>query len=277
VIVIPMAGRSQRFFDAGYARPKYELDLEGRSVFAHAVASFEASFRARPFRFIAQAEAEAFVRREAAALGVADFEVVALPGPTAGQAETVELGTRGWEGALTIFNIDTFRPGFAFPGAPLDAADGWLEVFRGSGANWSYVRPAAEGPWALETAEKKPISDLCCTGLYHFARAADFRRALAAERARPQAAELYVAPLYNHLIAEGARIGWRLVERDAVVFCGTPAEYEGLRSSPQGEVADRPEGVSTQTLLKANTDLLSGNPLVCREGGIVGVSSGTPA
>jgi hypothetical protein len=143
------------------------------------------------------------------------------------------LDAAGWSGALTIFNIDTFRPGFAFPGEPLASADGWLEVFRGAGANWSYVKPApGPGPWALETAEKRPISDLCCTGLYHFARAADFRAALAAERCAPQARELYVAPLYNHLIAAGARIGWRLIERSEVAFCGTPAEYEGLNSSP---------------------------------------------
>ena len=83
-------------------------------------------------------------------------------------------------------------------------------------------------PWALETAEKRPISDLCCTGLYHFARAGDFRAALAAERAAPQAPELYVAPLYNHLIAAGARIGWRLIAGSEVVFCGTPDEYEAL-------------------------------------------------
>ncbi len=231
MIVIPMAGRSQRFFDAGYDRPKFMLELAGRSVFAHAVASFEAVFAATPFLFICAEDARPFVRDEARALGVADFEVVSLAAPTAGQAETVERGLdeTGHDGALTIFNIDTFRPGFAFPLPPLAEADGWLEVFRGSGANWSYVRPApGPGPWALETAEKRPISDLCCTGLYHFARAADFRAALAAERAAPQAAELYVAPLYNHLIARGLRIGWRLIEVNEVMFCGTPAEYEVL-------------------------------------------------
>jgi hypothetical protein len=231
MIVIPMAGRSQRFYDAGYDRPKFELELKGRSVFAHAVESFRTAFATTPFLFIAAAGAAPFVRREARALGIADFEVVSLSAPTAGQAETVELGLEavGWAGALTIFNIDTFRPGFTFPAAPLDRADGWLEVFRGAGANWSYVRPApGPEPWALETAEKRPISDLCCTGLYHFARTADFRAALAAERASPQAAELYVAPLYNHLIARGLRIGWRLIAAQEVVFCGTPAEYLSL-------------------------------------------------
>jgi hypothetical protein len=232
MIVIPMAGRSQRFFDAGYPVPKHQLLLQGRSVFAHAVGSFSAQFATHRFRFIAAAEAAAFVRREARDLGIADFEVVALDRPTAGQAETVEQGIADLaaDAALTIFNIDTFRPGFAFPGPPLDTADGWLEVFRGSGANWSYVKPAPGAePWAEATAEKHPISDLCCTGLYRFARAGDFRAALAAERAAPQASELYVAPLYNHLIATGARIGWRLIERTEVVFCGTPAEYEALK------------------------------------------------
>lgn len=225
-----MAGRSQRFYDAGYDRPKFMLELGGRSVFAHAVGSFAAAFASTPFLFIAAEEALPFVRHEVAELGVADFEVVGLDAVTGGQAETVERGldATGWAGPLTIFNIDTFRPGFAFPGEPLASADGWLEVFRGSGDNWSYVRPAPDGPWALETAEKRPISNLCCTGLYHFAQSGDFRAALAAERKAPQARELYVAPLYNHLIARGARIGWRLITPNEVVFCGAPAEYEAL-------------------------------------------------
>jgi hypothetical protein len=237
MIVIPMAGRSQRFFDAGYRQPKFMLDLAGRSVFAHAVDSFRDVFEQQRFLFILPEGAAAadFVRDECAALGVRDYALVSLTQPTAGQAETVVLGLDSLSipaaTPITIFNIDTFRPGFSFPGPPLEAMDGWLEVFRGGGDNWSYVRPAP-GPerLALETAEKRPISDLCCTGLYHFAKAGDFRRALEAERAAPQAAELYVAPLYNHLIQAGARIGYREIARDQVIFCGVPAEYESLQA-----------------------------------------------
>ncbi|WP_296598579.1 capsular biosynthesis protein [Phenylobacterium sp.] len=229
MIVIPMAGRSQRFLDAGYDRPKFMLDLHGRTVFEHAVSSFEAYFDSDPFVFITALDAIGWVEAEVRRLGIATWEVVGLERPTAGQAETVEQGLGAWDGELTIFNIDTFRPGFQFPGGLLDRADGWLEVFRGEGANWSYVRPApGPEPWALETAEKRPISDLCCTGLYHFAAADDFRAALDEERRSPQAAELYVAPLYNHLLRRGRRIGYNLIGRHEVVFCGTPAEYEAL-------------------------------------------------
>lgn len=239
MIVIPMAGRSQRFFDAGYGQPKYMLELSGRSVFAHAVESFRSAFERARFLFILPADetAAAFVRSECATVGVRDFVLVSLTQPTAGQAETVELGLNRLSAPdatpLTIFNIDTFRPGFTFPGSPLEDMAGWLEVFRGEGANWSYVRPApGPAPLALETAEKRPISDLCCTGLYHFARSGDFRSALQAERAAPQAAELYVAPLYNHLIQAGARVGYREILRDEVIFCGTPTEYEDLLARP---------------------------------------------
>ncbi|MDP2215602.1 NTP transferase domain-containing protein [Phenylobacterium sp.] len=236
MIVIPMAGRSQRFYDAGYAVPKFMLDLNGKSVFAHAVESFRGLFDQTAFLFVLPPgeEAAAFVRAECQALGLKDVALVTLDRPTAGQAETVELGLASVAAPdtspLTIFNIDTFRPGFTLPGG-LASADGWLEVFRGTGANWSYVRPGpGPEPLVVETAEKRPISDLCCTGLYHFARADRFRQALAAERAAPQAAELYVAPIYNHLIGSGAQISYRLIERQEVIFCGTPAEYEDLQT-----------------------------------------------
>ncbi|WP_304186342.1 hypothetical protein, partial [Phenylobacterium aquaticum] len=235
MIVIPMAGRSQRFFDAGYTLPKFMLPLGGESVFAHAVGSFAAYFASLPFLFIVAPGAEniAFVEAECARLGVASARVLELTAITAGQAETVAIGLDGAgiddAEPITIFNIDTFRPGFEFPGAWFAGLDGWLEVFEGEGANWSYVRPA-EGdlPLAAETAEKRRISNLCCTGLYHFARAGDFRAALAAERLAPQAAELYVAPLYNHLIGRGGKTGYSLIDPADVIFCGTPQEYQAL-------------------------------------------------
>ena len=238
-----MAGRSQRFYDAGYTVPKFALPLsDGALVFDAAVASFRGLFDSEPFLFVTHADSESFVRARCEHLGVRRASIAVLTEPTAGQAESVERGLdlsgAAADAALTIFNIDTFRPGFEWPGPWFAGLDGWLEVFRGEGANWSYVRPApGPEPLAAETAEKRPISDLCCTGLYHFARADQFRLALAEERRQPQAHELSVAPLYNHLIGRGLRIGWRLVEREAIVFCGTPAEYEalGIAAEPPAE------------------------------------------
>jgi len=237
MIVIPMAGLSSRFTKAGYTKPKYMLPLAGKSVFSHSIESFAAYFETMPFIFIARtvADTEAFIREETLKLGIKDVRIIILDHETAGQAETVEFGVMkaglDLETPLTIFNIDTFRKNFRFPDTPwFKTSDGYLEVFKGEGANWSYVGPEENSaePRAAKTTEKKPISDLCCDGLYHFARASDFLNALAQERLAPSSPELYVAPLYNHLIKQGRNIHYDLVPKDMITFCGIPSEYTAL-------------------------------------------------
>lgn len=239
MIVIPMAGLSRRFSDAGYTLPKYMLPLHGKSVFAHSINSFAALFHNTSFLFIARriADTEAFLRRECSSLGLTNSRFAMLDRETGGQAETVELGLNALavveDEPITIFNIDTFRAGFTFPeDGWFPTSDGYLEVFRGSGTNWSYVGPVigAQEPLVATTTEKRPISDLCCDGLYHFARAGDFRHALEKERSSSSLPELYVAPLYNHLISAGQRIHYNLVPAEKITFCGIPAEYELARS-----------------------------------------------
>lgn len=239
MIVIPMAGLSRRFTEAGYSVPKYMLPAHGRSVFAHAVGSFAAYARSLPFLFIVRdvCGTPDFVRAECATLGLSDLHVVVLDAPTAGQAETVEAGVRragiSPDTPLTIFNIDTFRPDFRFP-TQFDIAevDGYIEVFLGAGANWSYVKAA--GPSSnrvIETAEKRSISDLCCTGLYHFHSAGhylDAYRQFVGGASAMGLSELYVAPMYNILIAKGADIRFTLIAPNKVIFCGLPSEYEAF-------------------------------------------------
>jgi len=242
MIVIPMAGLSRRFTEAGYTSPKYMLPARGRSVFGHAVGSFAAYADTLPFLFIVRdvAGTPDFVRAECRSLGIREALVVVLDRETRGQAETVEIGMRKAgvpDGApVTVFNIDTFRPGFAFPSFADEPTDGYLEVFRGEGTNWSYVRPATpDGSLLAETAEKRPISDLCCTGLYHFASAGLYRSAYADYEAALSSAdswrELYVAPMYNLLIQRGCAIRYATIARNDVVFCGVPAEYEAFIAS----------------------------------------------
>lgn len=242
MIVIPMAGQSRRFREAGYPRPKYELPLHGESLFARCVRSFEHYFGSERFVFVARRELDAasFIAAECDRLGLADHHTVLLERPTAGQAETVLLGLHeagaGDNESLLVFNIDTIRPGYAFP-ADAEQADGYLEVMRASGEHWSFVRPAAAFTRRVaETTEKRRISALCCTGLYHFARAADFSDACeAAMRAsdlyRERWGELYIAPLYNSLLRAGRRIVYVEVPPGAVQCAGTPAEYEALLAS----------------------------------------------
>lgn len=240
MIIIPMAGLSSRFFKAGYTKPKYMLDLNGEPLFDTCLKSFSTYFKSEHFLFIVRDvyATKEFVNERVKHLGIASYSVDILSEETRGQAETVYLGLQSisdLEQSITIFNIDTIRPEFLFPDFFL-GKDSYLEVFKGSGNNWSFVKPASEqSNEVILTTEKNPISDLCCTGLYHFASANQFLEAYNYFSQLPKeqwdAGELYVAPLYNHIIGKAQPVKFHLIGRDEVIFCGTPEEYESLKTN----------------------------------------------
>jgi hypothetical protein len=243
IFIFPMAGESGRFARAGYHPPKFRLMVHGAALFDHAVGGFSAYFGEDRFLFITRdADSMAFAAQRCRALGVTKPEVVTLGHGTSGQAETVFLGLEKAciddDDSIVIFNIDTFRPGYRKPDHVADpSCAGYLEVFHGAGPGWSYVAVDPQSPDRVAAvAEKLPISDLCCTGLYHFRKAGDFRWAYrhpAPPRSEAERQERYVAPLYNALIARGDRIAFTLIALSQTVFCGTPEEYEKAEASEE--------------------------------------------
>lgn len=236
MIVIPMSGGSSRFFKAGFDRPKYELDIAGRSLFWHSLWSFKDYFSAETFVFVTRKDfdARSFVSAQCELLGISNYLIVELDKVTRGQAESVYLGVKdipGHDEGMVIFNIDTIRPGFRYP-EYIGDVDGYLEVFRGDGDGWSFVRVAADNPErVVETSEKLRISDHCSTGLYYFRTKGAFMYAFESALSEvddfmSRWRELYVAPLYNYLIRQGADIRCSLVDKHDVFFSGTPDEYE---------------------------------------------------
>jgi hypothetical protein len=238
-----MAGESRRFAEAGYVRPKFRLTVHGACLFDHAVGGFRDYFSDDQFIFITRdAEGAEFASERCRTLGLGNWRVLNLGAKTSGQAETVLIGIDNAgiadDEALVIFNIDTFRPGYAKPEHVGDSScAGYLEVFRGSGPGWSYVAEDPRVPGKVAAvAEKRPISDLCCTGLYYFRRAADFRWAYrhpGPSQSEAERRERYVAPLYNALIARGERIALTVVACSQVVFCGTPEEFQTAGASEE--------------------------------------------
>jgi len=244
-IIIPMAGLSSRFTKAGYVLPKYMLYIKNRSLFNLAVSSFEKYFDSCRFVFVARDvfDTKTFIEKECELMGIKDFEVVILPAPTKGQAETVLKGIKEASVAkdepILIFNIDTFRPGFTFP-QEMDDWDGYLEVFVGSGKNWSYARTESDtSTLVVETAEKREISKYCSTGLYYFKSSEMFLNAYVENQEKPitGVAELYVAPLYNYMIAKSLKIHIHVIDRQDVIFSGVPSEYEDLLRKEFGDQA----------------------------------------
>lgn len=257
MIVFPMAGLSSRFTKAGYNKPKYMLPVGDGSMFSAAVKSFSALFETDEVLFVCRdvANTQEFIETELARMRPrpSKSRIVVLDGPTSGQAETVYKGLQHAQVAddtpLTIFNIDSIRHRFSHPVLfDVMKVDGYLEVFRGAGDHWSFVRPAGgdttEGA-VVEVAEKQRISNLCSTGLYYFRRADMFcslyEETLSQDPATLQGGERYVAPLYNSAIRKGWDIRYSSVDSADIDFTGTPDEYEAyLRRGDFGESFNRP-------------------------------------
>lgn len=234
--ILPMAGAGSRFTRAGYALPKYAIPAQGQPLLVHALRSLPL---ARVDRLVLVAQRSAVAQADPLSLLPPDLarRVSALElidGLTGGQAETV-LAAQAHidERPLLIYNCDTafHSPTLAdLLTDPARSRDGVLGSFAGRGSHWSFARLDPQGR-VLETAEKQRISPHCLTGLYHFQRGSDFlnvaRPACAAARAARAAGaadtpEVYVAPLYNALIAQGRHF---VLDPVAQFWpLGTPAE-----------------------------------------------------
>lgn len=235
MFIIPMVGKSSRFFKEGYTEPKYKLLIDGISVFENSVRSFQKYFLTDKFLFLVRSDYNAadFVRENVQKMGILDYSIIVFSEETQGQADTVYQGLAKASSYISvdepiyIFNIDTFRPGFVK--SPQSAKDGYLEVFEGEGTHWSFAL-AGEAGRVLRTAEKERISDLCSNGLYYFRTPAIFNEAFedSLERDLKAKGEYYIAPLYNYLIEKGLSVGYELIPAEEIVFCGTPEEYHAL-------------------------------------------------
>jgi len=239
MFILPMLGRSTRFYSAGYKLPKYKLPLgnSDRLLIDWVLLSFNKYFHSDLFVLICRRDSgdELFLRKRLRDLGVINFKVIVVDGETRGQAESVSIGLDGLtlSDELFIFNIDTFLYNFD-KWSLRHRSTGYLEVFKGEGNHWSFVKPSsADSDLAESVVEKVRVSDLCSNGLYYFASVQEYLLAYSDFQRNPigNYSEQFVAPLYNSVIQRGGLVRFRLIPFDEIGFSGTPSEYLALQSN----------------------------------------------
>jgi NDP-sugar pyrophosphorylase family protein len=232
-VVIPMAGRGSRFADVGYELPKPLLPIHGVPMIEVVVRNLTPQEPAR-FVFVCRAE------------HVAQYGFVPALREIAPGCEIVTIDTVTQGAACTVLLTE----GVVDPGAPLiiansdqwvdheidehlaqlrrDGLDGLIMTMTADDPKWSFVE--LDGDRVTNVVEKEVVSSEATVGIYTFARATDYfegARAMMAADRRVNG-EFYVAPVYNELIAAGARIGIDNVGVDGggMYGLGTPADYE---------------------------------------------------
>lgn len=239
-IVIPMAGRGSRFADAGYRDPKPLIPVAGVPMIRLVISNL-APAREHRFVFVCQrAHVAAYDLERRLRAWAPGCELVLLDGVTEGAACTVlaAAGLIDNGDELMIANSDQYVDvdiDHYLSRMPAQRLDGLIMTMTAHDPKWSFVGLGADGLVA-RVVEKQVISDEATVGIYNFARGADFvagaRRMIAAD-ARVNN-EFYVAPVYNELIAGGARVGICNVGAEAAGMygLGIPADLRLFESLP---------------------------------------------
>jgi dTDP-glucose pyrophosphorylase len=211
--LITMAGGGTRFRGAGYQVPKMMIKVRGKTLMEWSLDSLPLEMCTQLIFVVLQEHEDnfsvsTFIDEH---YGGRSFTVtfIYLPSITRGQAESALLAAKTFdkEEALLIYNIDTmFRSKTLKKSLQRRDIDGVLGCFYSSDPRYSYARVDNDG-FVLETAEKRVISNLALTGLYHFNHAGDFVDVANQSIEQNQLInnEFYIAPLYNKLIARGQR------------------------------------------------------------------------
>jgi len=234
-VIIPAAGKGQRFKEAGYENPKPKILVGSKPMI---IAAFD--------NLQVEADATFALMRDDVdwALGE-DLEyrgnVVELASRTRGTVDTCllafEKGGIDGQWPLLIANCDQILEWdhLAFYYFCQNTKlDGVIVTFdcHDHDPRWSYCEMNHDGT-VRRVAEKEPISTVANVGIYFWKRGSDFVKY--AERMIEKDirvnGEYYAAPVYNEAIADGKRIG--VFKADKFWSLGTPELLKAYLERPR--------------------------------------------
>lgn len=226
-LVVTMAGEARRFRDMGIRTPKWALRVGGTSMLERSLTSMsellDAGWHLVLVALESHIDSEAW-RGSLAGLRWA-YDVVSLPATPHGQAYSAVAASRIVDGTepIAIWNIDTLiLPGIE----PLGKDSGnWLTLTQSPGDHWSFAEldPCLN---VVRTSEKIRISPYTSIGLYGFSSMGLFAELIRREESvvTPGSGELYIAPLYNHLVMDGRSVSALALPVERLFPFGTPDE-----------------------------------------------------
>ena len=239
-IVVPMAGAGSRFAKAGFKIPKPLIPVRGTPMIRLVIENVRPQ-REHRFIFVVQEAHDSEYGLEPQLIEWAGHNavVVRVNGLTAGAASTVLAAEHllDSEDPLMIVNSDQWVD------VSIDDClcraddfhDGLIMTMYANDPKWSFVGVTPDG-YVTRVAEKEVISNLATLGIYNFARGADFvfgAKSMIAANERVNG-EFYVAPVYNKLIRNGAKVGVFSIgsEAQGMYGLGIPADLELFLSLP---------------------------------------------
>jgi len=239
-IVVPMAGRGSRFANAGYTTPKPLIPVGRRPMIQWIIDNIRPN-RPHQFTFICLAEhLEKYPEVPAELKRICPgCNIIPVRAVTEGAACTVLLAKEiiNSDDPLMIANSDQIVDldiNDYLAAADSPGVGGLIMTFWADHPKWSYCRMRADGT-VSEVLEKQVVSNEATVGIYNFRKGRDYVRAaeqMIAKNLRVNG-EFYVAPTYNQLIEEGARVITMKTgeERKGMYGLGIPEDLDFFKTT----------------------------------------------
>lgn len=234
-IIITMAGLGSRFQKAGYKKPKFMIEVKGKTLFEWSMLSLT-DFNSLPntkYIFITRKEtnSSSFIKTQMEKFGIHNIEIIEIDKVTDGQATTTMLAKPYWNKneEMIIYNIDTYVEPGTIKYSSI-SGDGFIPCFNAPGDHWSFVKLDQNGN-ATEVREKQRISDNCTIGLYYFKNCTLYEKLYNdyySNNNNLEKGEKYIAPLYNHMIKQGMSVRIEVLPTKKVHVLGTPEEVKAF-------------------------------------------------
>ena len=211
-VVMPMAGRGQRFLDQGINVPKPLIKLGDRTIIEWLISTL--AIPNAHFIFIVRKEhVEGNKIDQILKSIMPDADIIVIDRVTEGAVCTVLLSTHliNNDDELIIKDCDqilNWNANMFFEFVQRKRADGAIVTIPTQNPGFSYAKLSDDFVHIAETREKRVISMFGCSGLYHFSRGSEFVQyatRMISKNIRVNN-EFYVSPVYNEYIQDGREI-----------------------------------------------------------------------
>ena len=233
-IVIPIAGRGQKFEESGYIFPKPLVEIKGKPMIQIVVENIKLNERYnQQFIFIVnKKDYQKFAIGDVLRLLSAESKIIIAESDTKGSACSVLLASEyiDADDPLIIANGDQYLDmdlNLFIEDAKNRKLDGSVLIFESIHPRWSFVKVDETG-YVVEAAEKRPISRNATAGIYYYKKGSFFVEA-AKEMIRKKTMvmeQYFVCPAYNEMILKGMKIGVFKIDANKMYGLGTP---EGVK------------------------------------------------
>jgi len=241
-ILIPIAGKGQRFVDEGYVMPKQLIMVGDTQMIDRSLSSIKNKEDCNLIFCVRRDHINNFSLDNILKKRYGDdIKIIIIDKLTRGSVETCLYAKKyiNNNDPLVIYTLDVYFEPYFDPLKIDNSIDGSILTFKSNNNNYSYAKINKEG-YVSATAEKEVISENAAVGVYTFSKGSNFVNYAEQmiDKNITTKNEFYICPLYNLMIEAGLKIKTHPVEK--MHLMGTPNELEFFLTHTLVKFGDKP-------------------------------------